>query len=486
MANMLQSSQNQATVAPQYYTDYLSGLAQKGTAAADAAQFAGAQPLQTEAFQQAKQNFGLSQPAFQTGQGYVGQAAGQDVTGAAAPYLQAGTSASPLCAAKPLICRSANLNLACMASEYMSPYITSAVNQMSDIAHRNIRQNLSPQATAAAVGSGQFGSQRGAQVLGQVEAQAEQCLNSQIANMLNQGYTTALCAAKSKQSALGNLANTTATAQQAQNQANLTAGSTAATAAANEGQILNTAGSTMGALGTQQGTQNLACVNALATLGGQQQTIAQNAQNYPLTKLASLASLLQGYSIPTSTKTTLCMSPLSGLSAVGAIAKGVACSPELSKAVGSIGSGLSGYLDKLNTGSGSSGSGVATYNGIPIGCLPVQEENPTLSDEELQKWSKTPNYVTCTNNWCQPCGESVGSKRGGLIQARAIGGSIGGLACQTTGGMPTSEECSGMQCCAGAICTPYQMARGGLMKMIASGHIGCMSTKNRGALPSKG
>jgi hypothetical protein len=482
MANMLQSSQNQATVAPSYYTDYLSGLAQKGTAAADAAQFAGAQPLQTEAFCKATSNFGLSQPAFQTGQNLVGQAAGQDVTGAAAPYLQAGTTASPLCAAKPLICQGANLNLAGLASEYMSPYISSAINQMSDIAHRNIRQNLAPQATAAAVGSGQFGSRRGAQVLGQVQEQAEQDLNSQIAQMLNQGYTTALCAAKSKQGALGQAAQTTASAQQAQNQANLTAGSTAATAAANEGQILNTAGSTMGALGTQAGTQNLACINALATLGGQQQTIAQNAQNYPLTKLASLASLLQGYSIPTTTRTTLCMSPLSGLSAVGAIAKGVACSPELMKAVGSVGSGIGGYLGKISSGE-STNNGVPTYNGIPIGDLPVQEENPTLSDEELLKWSQTPNYQFSSDN---NNSSDEGCASGGRVVSKAVGGLVGGLNYQATGGMPTAAECSGMVCGAGAICTPYAMARGGLMSMIRSGQIGCMSTKNRGALPSKG
>jgi hypothetical protein len=63
---------------------------------------------------------------------------------------------------------------------------------------------------------------------------------------------------------------------------------------------------------------NLACINALSTLGGQQQAIAQNKQNYDLTKLQSLGSLLQGYNIPVGTKTTLCMSPFSAAGALGA------------------------------------------------------------------------------------------------------------------------------------------------------------------------
>jgi len=470
MANMLQSSQTQATQAPSFYTDYLSGLATKGQEAAGQAQFAGEQPLQTKAFCKVATNFGTQQPAFQTGQGYVGQAAGQDVTGAAAPFLQAGTTASPLCAAKPLICQGANLNLACLASQYMSPYISSAINQMSDIAHRNIRQNLAPAATAAAVGSGQFGSRRGAQVLGQIQEQAEQDLNAQIASMLNQGYTTALCAAKSKQGALGQAAQTTATAQQAQNQAELQAAQTAANAAANEAQILNTAGQTMGTLGTQAGTQNLACINALATLGGQQQTIEQNRQNFPLTNLANLSTLLQGYSIPTSTKTTLCMSPLSGVAAVG--------------------TGLGALLqtNKCGTNLLCSITGSKTLGGLACSAF--------TGLKNVFSGSTTPDATTVVNDQSQcevasgywdDCGNyhPPGSARGGLIQARAVGGSIGCITEQATGGMPSSDICSGMVCQAGAICTPYAMARGGLMKMIASGQIGCMSTKTRGALPTK-
>ena len=107
MANLLQSSQNKETTAPSYYTNYLSNLATQGQAAAGQADYVGAQPLQTKAFEAVCQNFGAQQPSIATGKSYIGQAAGQDVTGAAAPYLQAGTNASPLCAARPLICQTA-------------------------------------------------------------------------------------------------------------------------------------------------------------------------------------------------------------------------------------------------------------------------------------------------------------------------------------------------------------------------------------------
>lgn len=545
MANMLQSSQNQATTAPSFYTDYLSNLATKGQEAAGKAQFAGAQPLQTEAFCKVAANFGAQQPAFQTGQGYVGQAAGQDVTGAASPFLQAGTTASPLCALKPyatqamcttgyevatpLVCRGASTSglsaatpylqkatgtsPADLAAQYMNPYIDTAVKSMSDIAQRNIRQNLAPAATAASVGSGQFGSQRGAQVLGQVKAQAEQDLNNQIAQMLSSGYGQALCAA-GKQNALvagagqtagtlqnqtaqnlvnaglglgsqqtsanqiaANLGSTATTAQTAQNQANLTAGQTAAQAAANEAQILNQAGVNMGALGTQAGTQNLACINALATLGGQQQTIEQNKQNFPLTNLANLSTLLQGYSIPTSTQTTLCMSPLSGVAAVGtglgALLQTNKCGTNLLCSI--TGSKTFGCL------AGKAFSGLTGIFSAPPGTTTYAGQNACGTNVYYN--SSTGNYTDSSGN-VVPISGGEGEAKGGRIEAKAIGGSVGGLSGQGAGGMPVCME-AGMMCNAGTICTPYQMARGGLASMIRAGQVGCMSTQKRGALPSK-
>lgn len=348
-------------------------------------------------------------------QSYLNKGVGTNILGTAQGLICKATSTSGLCAANPYLSKVSGECTAQMAQSYMSPYLNTAVQSLSDIANRNIQQNLAPQATAAAVGSGQFGSQRGAQVLGQVESNAMQCLNSQIANLENQGYGQALTAAGQKQqicaglgqtagslaqqqqALLGQLAGTTgclaakcastaltagqtagtlsqqqqnllgtlgsttgqltsaqmqnlinagstlgqqqtcankiaaglggtaATAQNYANQANLTAGQTAGTMAAECARAKTAAAQGMGTLGVQAAGQNLACINALATLGAQCQTIQQNKQCYPFTTLSKLSSLLQGAQIPTNVKTTMNMSPLSGLAAGASLLKGLGC-----------------------------------------------------------------------------------------------------------------------------------------------------------------
>jgi len=392
MANLLQSSQNKSTCAPQYYTNYLQQLATCGSTAEKCAQYIGATPLQSQAFCSVSTNFGASQPTYKTGESYLGCAANQNIKGAAAPYLQAATTASPLCAAKPLICQSQGMNLGQLAQCYMSPYINSAITNMSNVAQRNIQQNLSPQATSAIVGSGQFGSQRGAQALGQITANAEQCLNTQIGNMLTQGYGQALCAAKAKESALGALANTTVQGQTAQNQAQIAAGQTAACAATRQAAAEQAAGIGMGTLGTQAAAQNLACINALATLGAQCQQIKQNAQCYDFTKLSKLASLMQGQSIPTTVKTTMCMSPLSAAGSLGALAKGIASCSTLSGLV------KCGYSSIKNL-----------FSGTPC--------------------------TRCCGSAVNMCNYSMGCASGGLVKAKS-GGAIGCRSTRNLGALP--------------------------------------------------
>lgn len=483
MANLLQSSQTQATTAPSFYTDYLSNIANKGMQAQANAQYVGAQPLQTKAFESICQSAGKYQPTFEAGQNLLQQAGGQNISGATTPYLQAATSASPLCAAKPLICQSANLNLGCLAKSYMSPYVGSAVQSLSDIAQRNIQQNIAPGATAAAVGSGQFGSKRGAQVLGQLEEQANQDLNSQIANLLNQGYGQALCAAKSKQGALAQLAGTTATAQQAQNQANISAAQTAGCAAYKQSAAQQQAGAGLGQLGTQGATANLACINALATLGGQQQTIGQNAQNFPLTSLTSLAGLLSGYTMPTSTKTTLCMSPLS--------------------AVGAVGSGIMGLLQCSTPGSGKSVLSNALGNlkgifGSSAGATPTSDtqgtnlygntggyasEQPTDSsawDTGTNLYGNTEGYSTeqpTSGGYYDADGNWIPYANGGSVAHRAQGGTIGCGSMMGIGAAP-----AGLCFAACLTCTPIE-PNGGVTSGLS---VGCVFTQNRGALPKLG
>lgn len=291
MANLLESSQNKQTEAPDYYKSALCTIATQGKQAVENAKFIGATPLQQQAFTSAAANAGAAKPTLTESGNVTGQAADVNIANAANPYLTEALGSNP----------------AQLAQCYMSPYIQNAVQGMSNIGMRNIQQNLSPQATAAAVGSGQFGSQRGAQVLGQVQANAMNDLNSQIANMQNSGYMNALQAATARQNLLNQM------------------GSTAASAAAQCASAKNVAGANLANLGKTIADVNIACAENLAKLGAECQTIKQNEQCYALSKLDKYAAAVGRNQVPTNVKTTMCMSPLSAAGAVGSGVMGVVC-----------------------------------------------------------------------------------------------------------------------------------------------------------------
>jgi hypothetical protein len=253
------TTQQQATTAPSWYTDYLSNLAQSGTQAGAGAQYVGAQPLQTQAFGQVAQNVGNYQPSLDAATNLAQQAGNTDVS------------------------QSVN--------NFMNPYTQQVVGALGDVGRRNIEQYLAPQATAGAVGSGQFGSKRGAEVLGQAMNTGLQNLNLAQSQALQTGYSQAL--------------------QAAQNQvANQLAGSQ---------QLGNLATTTQG-LG-------LGDVNALSTLGGQQQQIAQNESLFPMQVANQQSGLLRGYTVPTSVNSSYTgpipgaysASPLSQIAGVGSL-----------------------------------------------------------------------------------------------------------------------------------------------------------------------
>jgi hypothetical protein len=330
MANLTQSSQTTATQAPTYYTDYLANLAGAGTAAQKAAQFVGAQPLQQQAFQ----NVGTAATAYQPTLEQAGSTLGQ-AAGAVTP-LQAGADYLSQAAGSP----------ADKAAQYMSPYLSSVVNAIGDVGQRNIQQNLSPLAIAGAAGSGQFGSQRANQVLGQTISNADRDILNQQYQALNTGYGQALQAGTAQNQLLGQL------------------GSTAGTQAGQGQQNLTQAGTALGNLAAQNQNLSLADINALATLGGQQQTIAQNQQTFPLTTLSTLASLMAGQQIPTTTSTQLNTSPLSTLASLGASGAGI--NQLGGGAAGLLSQGITGLSDLLKgTGGQTVGPGYAAANGLP-------------------------------------------------------------------------------------------------------------------------
>ena len=297
------TTQSQQTTAPSWYTDYLGNMAGQSTAAAANAQFVGATPLQQQAYQQAAQNVGSYQPTL--------TAATNMVTGA-------GTTTAPD-----------------VIANYMSPYTQQVVNQIGALGQRGIQQNLAPGATAGAVGSGQFGSKRGAEVLGQTLRDANQNILGQQGQALNTGYQNAMTAA--------------------QNDLNRQLG----------------AGQQLGALAQQTQTQNLADINALSTLGSQQQQIEQARELFPLQTLGMSAQNLRGYSIPTSVSSSYtgpipgayAASPLQQIAGLGAILGGISGTPfgtALGNTIGGFFSGLGSVGGSL--GGGGNGSVVSDPN----------------------------------------------------------------------------------------------------------------------------
>ena len=284
------TTQNQVTSAPSWYTDYLSDLAKGVTAGVSGAQYANAQPLQTAAFEKAAST-------TNTYPGYFDRA-----LLATSNIGQTDIAARPVDPATGLPVEGGKSRI----EQFMNPYTTQVVDALGALGQRNIQQFLAPQATASAVGTGQFGSKRGAEVLGQA-------INTGLANTqaaqsqaLQAGYTEALRAAQ-----------------------------------ADQAQKLGAAAQ-YGTLATAGQAANLADINALATLGAQQQTINQNAELFPLTAANLGAQALRGYNIPTSVANTYtgpipgayAASPLQQIAGLSSIIGGVSTTP-FGKAIGS-------------------------------------------------------------------------------------------------------------------------------------------------------
>ena len=283
------TTQKTATSAPGFYMNYLNNLATQAQAGGASATPIGPQALQTQAFNQASQNAGNYQPALSAATGTAAGVAGS--------------------------C------LAQMAQGYMNPYTKCVVNAIGNLGQANINQNLAPQTTAGIVGSGQFGSQRGAGALGQVLANADLAITGQQACALKSGYTQGICTAKA----------------QTANQLN--------------------AGKLLGCLANVQSSLGINCAKNLAALGQCQYTIAQNQSLFPLSVAKAESCVLKGFTMPTAIsciKTApipgaYAQSPLAQVAGLGSLAKGIlGC-----KGISSLGSLFGGSAAAPNIPKGS-------------------------------------------------------------------------------------------------------------------------------------
>ena len=232
------STAQDVTSAPEFYTNYLQDIANLGQAGVQQGGVAGFSPLQQQALNIAPE------VAF----------AGTGSAGTGQQYLTA-SGATPATS---------------MVNQYMDPYLQNVVGEMGRLQNRAIQENFLPNLRAGAAGTGQFGSQRAAQIAGQSLRDLQADLLGRQYGALSEGYKSALGAAQADLSR--------------QTQA---------------GQALGQLGQTQQGMGAQG-------LKTLYDLGAQEQALGQKVLDQPMQQAQNYAKLLQGYAIPTSvTKQTV-------------------------------------------------------------------------------------------------------------------------------------------------------------------------------------
>lgn len=288
------SGATSSTNVPDWYSDYTKGVAGKGVElAANASNqpvpqqsTAGFTPDQLAAFESVRSGVGDWKPGMEaaTGatQGAIGTAAGAAgaanaaVAGPAADFTQSW-------------------------QKYMSPYTQGVVNEIGRLGKQNFEENLMPSVTAGAIGSGQFGSERNADVLARAARDSAAATTGQQAGALESGYSTA-------GTLFGADANRAQQQQQMQANTALSGGQLAAGTAMSGGQQL-------GALTQAQSALGLGDAQAQQAIGQQQQQLNQTgldtafnnqvAQNQAgWSNLDQLNSIIRGTQLPTSATST--------------------------------------------------------------------------------------------------------------------------------------------------------------------------------------
>jgi hypothetical protein len=446
MSNLLQGTCTTATQAPGYYNDYLNTLATCGIAGAKNAQFVGATPLQQQAFGTVTGAANAYKPGLEHAQGTYGAANAM------------ATGQSPLTSAQPYL-HGATTCLGARTSQLMNPYVHCVVNQINTLGQQNIQQNLAPQATAGAVGSGQFGSQRGAQVLGQTVANANQQILGQQANALMCGYKAAMCGAVRQ-----------ATICQ---QAGATAANAANQGVQNLGNLAKV-GACIAATSQRLGLQGVCALNKMGTT---QQTILQNQQCFPLSELTKAGNLLAGKTVPTTTQKT---STMSGLGAAGSVLGGLtgllqsngnnpSALSNLSSLIGQGIGAVKDYFGHSNAGttgthttpSASGGDTSPTYD-------PYASGDPYSLTYNPGGGTGSSGGVTGLTYDPGSSGDGTGSSDGGTGLTYDPGSSSGDTGLTYDPGSSDGDNSS-------------TYARGGLVYRAA----GCASAVHRGALPSR-
>jgi hypothetical protein len=237
-------------------------------------------------------------------------------------------------------------------SKFLNPYTQNVVNEMGRLQNQNVQRNLMPQLKGQFVGTGGLGGQRYANALGQTASDLQTNLTGQQYGALSSGYKSAL------------------------------------EAAMQEAQLQNQVAQTQGTLAGKEQELGLTGAGAMTKAGAEQQAYAQAKLDAPLKNATNVAALLRGYQMPTTVTRdfkgpkagTYGLSPLSQLTGITTLlgsglsdavktnADGsVTVSPGWLSALGKklgIGEDGSTTTDTTTGGGATTGGGTTTGGGV--------------------------------------------------------------------------------------------------------------------------
>lgn len=307
---------------PQWYNDFLQGVAAKGNAIASEPfqaygqpRIAGFNDTQNSAFQATKDMQGDWKPAIQSGIQTVQGATQNGAAGAASPFLGQAAGMSATAAAQPYANAASQTFTGGNVAQYMNPYMQNVVDNVTTQAARGLNEKLMPGINQDFIKAGQYGSTRMMGEVGNALRDTTEGMTNQIGQLYNQGYQQAQQAFTSDANRQGQLASTMGglTNTQQGNIANI--GQVAGNMQNADNATAINAGSKLGDLATAGQATDLKDAAALQAVGNQQQQQSQSnldmayndyqqQLNYPKDQLNWVSNLIKGYQMPTSTTST--------------------------------------------------------------------------------------------------------------------------------------------------------------------------------------
>lgn len=355
--------------APDWYTNYLQSSANALSSAAPS--FVGAQGNQQQAFNLASSAAGNWSPDLQAATNLVNKSTGMSAAGATAPFLQKAGALSAFGAAQPGLTQAGG-NVYDIVGNYMNPYTEAVVNEIGRLGQENITRNLAPAAVSGAAGTGQFGSRRGAQVLGNVIQDALSDVSGKQSQALFAGYDQATKAAQTDMARQLQAAVAAGQMTDADAARILQSGEMAGKFTGLDMANLMTGADLSRNIGVTRGALSTQDISNLAKTGEQQRAIEMERQMFPLMVEQQKLNALRGMQIPMGQTTTVVgpepgaygASPLSSVAGIGTMLGQVFGDRNTSAAtnIGNLISRGIGGLTSLFSGSDSSTYGSDWYD----------------------------------------------------------------------------------------------------------------------------